>query len=63
MTIKDFQEQFNFAASAMSVKEQPNGVKVLVKLTNRPTNRSVVLNVKELGYNDKENMIYIEASE
>jgi len=59
MRLEEFKEQIDFAYRAMTDTNKPNGVKILVKLANR----SVVLNVKEIGFNDKEGTIYIETSE
>jgi hypothetical protein len=57
MKIEDFKEQINFASDAIRNKtNEDNGVRVLVKLKNR----SVVLDVIEVGFNDKEGIIYIE---
>lgn len=63
MTIEEFQEQINFASDAIFNKRReeynPDGIKVLVTVPDKGT---VCLSVKEIGFDDKEGIIYIEAS-
>lgn len=60
MTIEEIREQIDFAYHAMENVTKSNGVRAIVTLGNKT---KVVLNIKEIGFNDKEGMIYIEVGD
>lgn len=56
MTVEEFSEQIEFALSACKLN---GSVKVIVEVAKR----KVVLDIKEIGFNDKEGIVYIEAAD
>lgn len=63
MNIDEFKEQFDFAASCITDTSKNDAVRILVHVPPGYAGKSVILTVKEIGFNDKESMIYIEATE
>lgn len=64
MDLNSFKEQIGFAVLCVEkAKVQNSVVKVLVHLPPMFKSKSVVLAVSEIGFNDKEGIIYIEAKE
>ncbi len=57
MTVHEFVDQIEFAASAMKNTARKNGVRALVTLKG---GHVISLDIKQIGFNDKENIIYLE---